>query len=186
MMLNTEITIHPKLQHAGLITGKLAAMIDWYKTVLGMRLIYQSNAPTGSADPSVKAAWLSNDEANHRIAIVEIPGLTVDPEKSRHHRMHHMAFEYRILDELLGSYLRLKGLGIAPVLSVDEGSQTAFYYFDPDRNVVELNTSNYGDTWTSIEHIQTSPDFARRPVGVGVDPDKMIAAREAGARPWDL
>jgi hypothetical protein len=47
-------------------------------------------------------------------------------------------------------------------------------------------TDNYGDNWTSIEHIQNSPEFARRPLGVFIDPDKMVAARNAGASAWDL
>ncbi len=28
--MNTEIISHPKLQHYGLITANLGAMIDWY------------------------------------------------------------------------------------------------------------------------------------------------------------
>ena len=131
--MNTETIIHPKLQHIGLTTGRLQPMLDWYKTVLGMRLIYLSENPTGGAHgSSLKAAWLSNDEANHRVAIIEIPGLTDDPERIRHHRLQHIAFEFRTLDELLGTYVRLKASGIVPVLPVDEGSQTALYYADPD------------------------------------------------------
>jgi catechol 2,3-dioxygenase len=34
--------------------------------------------------------------------------------------------------------------------------------------------------------MRTSPDFARNPMGTYVDPDKMIAARKAGASPWEL
>jgi catechol 2,3-dioxygenase len=186
--MNTATIIHPRLQHIGLTTANLKAMIDWYKTVLGMRLIYLSENPTGSVGEgtSLKAAWLSNDEVNHRLAVIEIPGLAADPERARHRRLQHIAFEYRALDELLGTYVRLKALGILPVLPVDEGSQIAFYYSDPDGNSVELNVSNYGDQWTAIEHIQTSPDFARRPLGVDVDPEKLVAARKAGASPWDL
>ena len=86
----------------------------------------------------------------------------------------------------MGTYVRLKASGIVPVLPVDEGSQTALYYADPEGNSIELNVNNYGDSWTSIEHIQNSPEFARRPLGVFIDPDKMVAAREAGASSWDL
>jgi catechol 2,3-dioxygenase len=60
-------------------------MLDWYKTVLGMRLIYLSENPTGdTGGSSLKAAWLSNDEANHRVGIIEMPGLTDDPDRIRH------------------------------------------------------------------------------------------------------
>jgi catechol 2,3-dioxygenase len=126
--MGTGTIIHPKLQHIGLTTSRLQPMLYWYKTVLGMRLIYLSEDPTGAADSlGLKAALLSNDEANHRVTIIEIPGLTDDPERVRHHHLQHIAFEFRIIDELLGTYVRLKESGIVPVLPVDEGSQTAFY-----------------------------------------------------------
>ena len=81
-MLNTETVIHPKLQHLGLTTGNLQPLLAWYKTVLGMRLIYLSENPIGApadSTPSIKAVWLSNDEANHRIAVVEISGSSPTP-----------------------------------------------------------------------------------------------------------
>jgi catechol 2,3-dioxygenase len=104
----------------------------------------------------------------------------------RHARLQHVAFEYQSIDDLLGTYARLKGLGILPVLAADQGLQTAFYHADPDQNSVELNVNNYGNEWTATEHIKTSPSFAARPMGAYVDPDKMIAARKAGASPWEL
>jgi catechol 2,3-dioxygenase len=72
----------------------------------------------------------------------------------------------------------------APPLALwaaDHGVGTAFYYEDPDQNIVELNVNNYGNEWTATEHIKTSP-----PSVTYVDPDKMIAARKAGASPWEL
>ena len=186
--MNTETIIHPRLHHLGLTTGNLQTMIDWYRKVLGMSVVHQTQAAiVGEQNaPTIKAAWVSNDEANHRLAFVELPGLAADQERSRHPRLQHVAFEYRTIDELLGTYARLKALGIVPVLCTDGGSQTALYYEDPDRNSVEINVDNYGDCWTSGEHMRTSPDFARNPMGTYVNPDKMIAARMAGASPWEL
>ena len=189
-MFNTETIIHPKLQHIGLLTGNLQRLLEWYKTVLGMRPIHASENPTGAPGGSglshLKAVFLSNDEISHRLAVIEVPGLTADPERSRHQRLQHIAFEFGTLDELLGSYSRLKSEGILPSFSVDEGPQTSFYYEDPDGNSVEINASNYGDRWAAIEHMQTSPDFARRPLGIDVDPDKLISARTEGATPWEI
>jgi hypothetical protein len=34
--------------------------------------------------------------------------------------------------------------------------------------------------------MRTSPDFAKNPIGAYVDPDKLVAAREADASPWAL
>jgi hypothetical protein len=39
----------------------------------------------------------------HRVAVIEVAGLTVDPERSQHRRPQHVAFELGTLDELLRS-----------------------------------------------------------------------------------
>jgi catechol 2,3-dioxygenase len=143
-MLNTETTIHPIFQHLGVTTENLDELIDWYQKVLGMWVVARTDNPTGAPDGpgSLRVAWLTNDEVNHRMGIIETPGLSADLDRARHHRLQHVAFAYNSLDDLLGSYLRLKALGIMPVLVTDAGSQTAFYYEDPDRNSIELNTLN--------------------------------------------
>jgi catechol-2,3-dioxygenase len=182
--MNTEITVHPKLQHYGLTTANLEAMLDWYRKVLGMMANHhRSTAPAGvpNGPPFSALAFVSNDEVHHRIVFFEMPGLVADPDRGRHARLQQVAFEYQTLDELLGTYVRLKGLGILPVWAADHDLGTAFYYEDPDQNVVELNVNNYGNEWTATEHLKTStPRLAQ------VDPDKMLAARQAGASPWDV
>ncbi len=184
--MNTEIAIHPKLQHFGLATANLDAMLDWYRKVLGMTINARADAPAGpEGKPLFSAAFASNDEVHHRIAFFELPGLVTDPDKRRHTRIQHVAFEYETLDDLLGTYVRLKVLGIVPVLAADEGSQTSFYYLDPEQNSVELNANNYGNDWTATEHMKTA-SVADGPRRVFVDPDKLIAARKAGASPWEV
>jgi catechol-2,3-dioxygenase len=180
--MNTEIIAHPTLQHFGLTTANLDAMIEWYRRVLGMTLNHRTKslgAPGHS--PWKAAAFVSNDEVNHRIAMFEIPDVVVDPEKPRHARLQHVAFEYQTLDELLGTYVRLKGLGILPVMAADQRVQIALYYEDPDQNSVELNVNNYGNEWTATEHIRSA-----RPKLAIFDPEKMVSARKAGASPWKL
>ena len=72
----------------------------------------------------------------------------------------------------MGTYARLKGLGILPIWAADHGMATAIYYQNPDQNIVEINVNIYGNEWTATEHMRTAPLFAR----VSVDPDKMMAA----------
>jgi hypothetical protein len=62
------------------------------------------------------------------------------------------------------------------------GVGTSSYYADPDQNIVEINVNNYNNPSTASEHLGTAPPNPPAPI----DPDKMIAAREAGASPWDL
>jgi catechol-2,3-dioxygenase len=180
-------TIHPTLHHFGLTTANLEPMVEWYNKVLGTKPNHESSHPAGAkSPPGLKASWVTNDKANHRIAIMSLPGLKDDPERAHHHRLQHVAFELKTVDEFLATYARLKKLGIEPVLTADHGASTAFYYNDPDRNSVELTVDNFGDWNKSSEYMRTSPEFAARPIGSHVDPEKMIKACGAGMSPEEL
>ncbi len=175
-------TVRPTLHHFGLTTANLEAMLDWYCKLLSMTPNHQRSKPLAARGPSgVRVAWVSNDEANHRIAILELPGLVDDPECIYQRRLQHVAFEYPTVDDLLATYARLKWLGIEPVLAADHGATTSFYYEDPDRNSIELLADNFGDSKKSTEYLRRSSEFAANSMGVYVDPDAMIAAWAAGA-----
>jgi catechol 2,3-dioxygenase len=178
--MNTEITIHPKLQHCGLTTGNLDGMLEWYGKVLGMTVNKRVPALPGS--PFKTVAFASNDEVNHRLSFFETPGLATDAEKDAHARVQHMAFTYETLDDLLGTYARLKNLGIPLLWAADQFIQTALYYEDPDGNIIELNVNNFSNDWTVTEQLKNLPDRLH----VNVNPEKMIAARKSGASPWEL
>ena len=173
--------IHPTLHHFGVETRHLERMIEWYARVVGMVTIYQSSNALGSEDGvSMSAAFVSNDRANHRMAIFSTPELKADTDKHAHAKLQHVAFEYATIDDLLNTYTRLKGLLIEPVLTADHGPTIAFYYEDPDGNSVELFVDNFGDWDKSREYARTSPDFHKNAMGTFVDPDKLVAARQAG------
>ena len=159
------------LHHFNLKTSRLQEMIDWYATVVGMTSNYQF--PGG--------AWLTNDEANHRLALLVSPQLRDDPDKLIHTGFHHSAFEYDTIDDLLDTYVRLKELGIEPHACLDHGMTTSFYYEDPDGNSVELQVDNFGNWAQSKEWMCTSPQFAADPIGMSIDPAQMVVARRAGA-----
>jgi len=163
--------IRPTLHHINLKTGRLQEMIEWYSKVVGMKPNYQF--PGG--------AWLTNDEANHRLALLVSPQLSEDPDKLMHTGFHHSAFEYPTMGDLLDTYSRLKALGIEPHASLDHGMTMSFYYEDPDGNSVELQSDNFGTWQESSEWMRTSPQFAADPIGKPVDPEQMVAAHQAGA-----
>jgi catechol 2,3-dioxygenase-like lactoylglutathione lyase family enzyme len=54
------------LHHFGLTATNLKAMVEWYADVLGMVPNHRSS--TGGSD--FRAAWLSNDQANHCLVIM--------------------------------------------------------------------------------------------------------------------
>jgi len=181
--MNTEITIRPKLQHFGLVTGNLDAMTEWYRQVLGMTINHRFGGEPGvQGGAPFKAAFVSNDEVHHRIVFFEVPRHV--PDANRHSGMQHVAFEYQTLDDLLGTYVRLKGLGIMPLFAAEEGFQTVFNYADPDGNAVELNVNKYGNDWTATEHMRNPPKGRER--RILVDPEKLVAARIAGVMPEQI
>ena len=162
--------MNPTLHHVNLKTTRLKEMIDWYGAVVGLKP--QHIAPVG--------AWLTNDTANHRLALLAFPGMSDDVDKDSHTGIHHMAFEFPALDELFDIFARLRGLRILPGACLDHGLTISMYYVDPDRNAVELQVDNFHDWAKSSEYIRTSPEFAANPIGVFFDPDRAYEAFKAG------
>src|SRR5260370_22869799 len=158
--------IHPTLHHFGVVTGHLEKMVEWYAKVVGMVMIYQSSNALGLEDVvSMSAAFVSNDRANHRMAVFSPPELKEDTDKHAHAKLQHVAFEYATIDDLLATYTRLKGLFIEPVLTMDHGPTIAFYDDDPDGDSVELLVANFVDWDKSREDLRTSPHFRKTPMG---------------------
>jgi catechol 2,3-dioxygenase len=169
-------TPNPTLHHVNLKTTRLQEMIDWYGLVVGTEVTHQFAG----------GAWLTNDVANHRIALLAPPGLVEDAEKIQHCGLHHTAYEYPSMDDLLSTYSRLKALGILPHACVDHGMTMSFYYLDPDQNSVELQCDEFGDWARSKDFMLNAPEFTADPIGTSVDPDLLVIAREAGASPEEL
>ena len=115
--------------------------------------------------PFTAVAFTSNDKINHRISFFEAPHATIDSERSRRARVQHIAFAYGTLDDLLGTYVLLAKLGMTPMWAADQWSQTAIYYEDPDKNIIEVNVDNFANLWAVTEGLGASlakPDRGRR------------------------
>ena len=162
--------LKPKLHHVTLKTTRLQEMIDWYKMLIGGEVTYM--------DP--RNAWMTNDDANHRIAFLVAPGLSDDAAKTSHNGMHHSAFEYDSFDDLMTSYKRLKDEGLEPAFSLEHGLTTSLYYRDPEGNFVELQSDAFGDWALSTEFMRTSPSFASNPIGYFFDAERVYQAHLAG------
>jgi catechol-2,3-dioxygenase len=162
--------IRPAFHHVNLKTTRLQEMIDFYRELVGAEVIHQDAV----------GAWLSNDGANHRIALLAFPNFSDDPEKDAHTGMHHSAFEYPSFEELNASYLRLKEAGITPPLCLDHGMTLSYYYADPDGNNVELQVDCFGDWQRSRQWMHTSNEFKANPIGAFVAPELVAADRADG------
>ena len=158
--------LRPKLHHINLKTTRLQQMVDWYALVVGSQVTFQD----------ANGAWLTNDEANHRIALLCYPGFVDDPERETRTGMHHSAFEYSSFQELNATYLRLRERDVAPDMCIDHGMTLSYYYKDPDGNRVELQCDAFGDWSRSTKWMRTSEAFHANPIGQFVDPEKVAAA----------
>jgi catechol 2,3-dioxygenase len=170
-MTDTTSAANPMFHHVNLKTTRLQEMIDFYRALVGAEVIFQDQI----------GAWLSNDDANHRIALLAFPNFVDDPEKETRTGMHHSAFEYASFDELNTNYLRLRDQGIAPALCLDHGMTLSYYYADPDGNNVELQVDCFGDWQRSKEWMHSSEEFKANPIGQFVDPEQIAADSAAGS-----
>jgi len=169
-------TPNPILHHVTLKTNRVDEMVQWYGLAVGMTANHQSRF----------GAWMTNDAANHRVALLAHPALSDDPDKVPHTGMHHLAFEYADVGQLLETFDRLSAHGILPHAGLDHGLTTSLYYLDPDGNSVELQADNFGDWAASSEWMRAAPEFDVNPIGVPIDPDQLLAAWRDGADAAEL
>jgi catechol 2,3-dioxygenase-like lactoylglutathione lyase family enzyme len=157
-----------KLAHLVLLTPDLPRMRDWYETVL--------QATVTVENPML--CFLSYDEEHHRIALVGMPDLP-PPAPGPRAGLHHMAFTYRSLDDLLRTYQRLKRLGIEPYWPIHHGVTISIYYRDPDGNGVELQVDAF-DSMAEAKAYMRSDGFRNNPIGVMYDPEELMRRHRAG------
>jgi hypothetical protein len=157
-----------KFAHVVLRTSpdRLGLLAGWYKTVLEGEAMFENE----------QLAFITYDSEHHRVAILGMPG--VKPHVDGHAGLHHMAFTYANLGDLVHTYERLKGAGIAPQFCINHGPTTSMYYFDPDKNQVELQVDNVPET--KFAEYFASGEFTENPIGVRFDPDDLARRYHAG------
>ena len=156
-----------KLAHFVLRTSRFRAMVDWYKTVLKAKPAFENEL----------LSFLSYDEEHHRVALLNVPNLADPPDGIC--GVHHNAFTYASLTDLMSTYERLRDLGIKPVFVINHGPTTSLYYSDPDGNQVELQVDNYESLQDATAFFY-SPAFAENPIGVEFDPDELLRKLRSG------
>ena len=166
----------PKLHHATFMTMDVDAMVAFYELVAGLQPVYYAQ----------HAAWLTNDEANHRIALLRLPGVHPPVDKPHSVGLHHTAFEYDSFDGWIDNYVRLRDAGVTPKICLDHGMTISMYYQDPDGNGVEIQVDAFNDWTLSKEWMWGSQEFSEDQIGPQFDPEKLLAAYRAGATPQEI
>lgn len=159
--------------HFVLRTANRPALVDWYCKVLNAHLVFENEY----------IAFITYDDEHHRVAFVQMPGLKKAPADSW--GLAHVAYTFRDLGELLSTYRRLKGHGILPNRTINHGPTVSMYYPDPDGNSVELQVDAFATKGEAAGYFQTEP-FAKNPIGVLFDADRMLADYEAGVPEAEL
>jgi catechol-2,3-dioxygenase len=156
-----------KFAHFVLVTRDMPRLRDWYVTVLAGRVIYENPI----------LCFISYDDEHHRVAIGAFPGVE---ERGQGVRvgLHHTAFTYRDLGELLQTYRRLQKKRIEPYWCVNHGPTTSMYYRDPDGNRVELQVDNFATADEATEFMRQN--FAENSIGILFEPEELIKRWEAG------
>ncbi|MGE0804139.1 MAG: VOC family protein [Burkholderiaceae bacterium] len=159
--------------HVVLQTARVDEMKDWYCTVLSAHVVHEGHG----------LCFLTYDDEHHRIAFLSSPGLErADREWAG---VHHVAYSFAELGQLLSTYRHLKAKGILPSRSINHGPTTSLYYRDPDGNRVEMQVDNFSSKEEAARYFY-SDEFERNPVGVQFDPENLIRDYEAGVPLVDL
>ena len=162
-----------KLAHVVFRTSRYGDLITWYKTVLNAKTAFSNDVLT----------FLSYDEEHHRVAVINIPNL--EPRSPTAAGLHHVAFTFVTLADLMNTYVRLRDLNILPVFVINHGPTTSLYYEDPDNNNIELQIDNFASINDATAFFYSNA-FAENPVGVEFDPEDLLARFKAGEPEADL
>ncbi|MFT5182228.1 MAG: catechol 2,3-dioxygenase-like lactoylglutathione lyase family enzyme [Alphaproteobacteria bacterium] len=145
---------------------RVTLMLDWYKAVLEGEAMYETDG----------MGFICYDTEHHRVAVIGFPGTKEHVDGLA--GLHHMAFTYANLTDLAHTYNRLKGEGITPEYSINHGPTTSMYFFDPDKNMVELQVDNVPEE-KFAEYFENG-EFTANPIGVKFDPDELFGRLAAG------
>ncbi|MEN0107837.1 MAG: VOC family protein, partial [Pseudomonas sp.] len=141
-----------KMAHIVMRCAHRKASVDWYTALFQAELVFEDEVLT----------FLAYDEEHHRLAFFNMPGLAAQVDEMA--GVHHVAYSYLSIGDLLSTYDRLSKLGIQPVWTINHGPTTSFYYRDPERNLVELQVDNYPDQADAAAFFH-SETFAANPIG---------------------
>lgn len=168
---NADAPIVPaRMAHLVYRCARRAETVAWYMKLFEARLVFEDNVLT----------FISYDDEHHRLAFFNMPDIAAKAGETA--GVHHVAYSYENIGDLLATYDRLKPLGIAPFWCINHGPTTSLYYRDPEGNDIELQVDN-GDDPGAYFH---SEAFANNPIGVEFDADELVRMWKAGASDAEL
>jgi hypothetical protein len=164
-----------KFAHVVYKTHRFDELVDWYIKVFNARVQHRDE----------RLAFLTYDDEHHRFAFINLGAAR--EERPRHDDdsgVHHVAYTWRNLGELIATYKRLKALGIVPLRPIRHGLTLSMYYQDPDKNMMEFQIDLMDRA--GADAFMKGMSFATNPVGELFDPDQLAARFDTGEPVDDL
>lgn len=164
----------PKFAHVVFETGQMKTMRDWYCELLEGHVVYEGHG----------LCFITHDDEHHRIALLE----ATEPLEHKYVRpsglhnvagVHHVAYTFASLADLLDRYVELKRRGVEPAVPVQHGVTTSLYYQDPDGNFVEMQIDNFATPAQATAYME-GPEYDSDPIGPRYSPEGMLADFRAG------
>jgi catechol-2,3-dioxygenase len=161
------------LSHVVLASYDADALAAWYQQVLRATVPYQR---VGGL------TILAFDEEHHRLGVTQLQG---EPTPKQGAGLHHVAFRYLTIRDLLQQYSDVKELGHTPMACTHHGITMSMYYLDPDSNVVEFMIDCF-ETAEETHAIMNGEVFQHNALGLPFEPENLLKQMERGATDGEL
>ena len=113
------------VRHVGLAAKNPAVLAEFYRNVMGMTVVGES--PVGSPFWGASVfLGAHHEEEDHEMVFFDNPAAA------------HTAFRVASLGDLQTFYREVKGQGVSIKVTLNHGSSLAFYFDDPEGNMIEI------------------------------------------------
>ena len=178
-------------------TGQLDIMKPWYRRALGVEVLFEHDAATGTRPADYGGQTRASDlkmcffrictdyPYTQMIGLFEEPGTATAAARGAP-GLHHMQFMMPDLETLVLKYEELKAEGLRPHRTSNHGIMFSFYYRDPDGNNVEFSAQNFA-TLEDMTNFMRGGYFKANPSGVEInDPETFVSRFRAGVPAAEL
>ena len=145
------------IHHVTIICGDVQRSVDFYRNLLGMRLVKQT---VNEDDRGARHLFFGDEEGRPGTMVTCLEYPELEEGSVGRGSTHHFALTVESEEELAGwhGYLRSRGIPCTDVM--DRKYFKSLYLRDPDGHIVELATAGPG--LTADEPLE---ELGRRPVG---------------------
>ncbi len=125
--------MRPQLTHLGIYVRDIAAMVDFYSSVLGLQVTDKGIAKRYAGAPQL-IFMSASPEIHHQLVLMEWPS---DAAAGRSN-VNQISFKIDSLDELRRLYTVLQEKNVAPITPINHGNAMSLYSSDPEGNGLEI------------------------------------------------